>query len=52
MIKIGNKPVLLFVLLISGIANQLLLAQDVSVQATMTETNIFEGESVQLDIAI
>jgi hypothetical protein len=52
MIKIGNKPVLLFVLLISGIANQLLLAQDVSVQATLTETNIFEGESVQLDIAI
>ena len=52
MIKIGNKPVLLFVLLISGIANQFLLAQDVSVQATLTETNIFEGESVQLDIAI
>ncbi len=52
MIKIGNKLAVLFVLLISGIANQFLLAQDVSVQATLTETNIFEGESVQLDIAI
>lgn len=30
----------------------MVLAQDVSVQATLTETNIFEGESVQLDVAI
>ncbi|HAH51466.1 MAG TPA: protein BatD, partial [Balneola sp.] len=52
MIKTGNKLAILFFLLISLFANSMVLAQEVTVQATLSENNIFEGESVQLDIAI
>jgi hypothetical protein len=52
MIKTGNKLAILFFLLISLFANQTGFGQDVSIEATLSETNIFEGESVQLDIAV
>jgi hypothetical protein len=52
MIKIGNKLTILFFLLVSVFTSPLIFGQEVSVQATLSETNIFEGESVQLDIAI
>jgi len=52
MIKTGKKGVVLFILFCTGVAHQNVLAQDISLEATLSETNIFEGESVQLDIAI
>lgn len=52
MIKTGNKLAILFFLIISLGVIQNGTAQDVSVEATLSETNIFEGESVQLDILI
>lgn len=52
MIKTGKKLGFLFCFLLSGIASQNGIAQDVSVESTLSETNIFEGESVQLDVAI
>tara|TARA_R110002124_G_scaffold277449_2_gene448859 strand:- start:3879 stop:5633 length:1755 start_codon:yes stop_codon:yes gene_type:complete len=52
MIKTGNKLAVLFFLFISLFVAQNGIAQNVSIEATLTETNIFEGEPVQLDIAI
>jgi len=52
MIKTGKKLAFLFFLFSSGIFTLNVYAQDVSVDASLSETNIFEGESVQLDIAI
>jgi len=52
MIKTGNKLGILFFLFIAFLVIQPGIAQDVSIEATLTETNIFEGESVQLDISI
>lgn len=52
MIKIGNKLAVLFFLFTSLFVFQNGTAQDISISATLTETNIFEGETVQLDVAI
>ncbi len=52
MIKTGKKLASLFIFFLFVLSCQKSNAQSVSVQATLTETNIFEGESVQLDIAI
>ncbi|MEP1138708.1 MAG: BatD family protein, partial [Balneola sp.] len=52
MIKTGKKLASLFIFFLFVFSCQKSNAQSVSVQATLTETNIFEGESVQLDIAI
>lgn len=52
MIKTGKKLAILFFLIISLGATRTGKAQDVTVEATLSETNIFEGESVQLDISI
>ncbi len=52
MIKTGKIFIAIGVFLLIAAFNHQLIAQDVTVEATLTETNIFEGESIQLDIAV
>ncbi|MFY0684883.1 MAG: protein BatD [Balneola sp.] len=52
MTKIGNKLAILFILLITLGLSWEGNAQDVSAEAILSETNIFEGEAVQLDISV
>lgn len=52
MIKTGNKLAILFFLLITFGFSWNGNAQDVTAEAVLSETNIFEGEAVQLDISI
>lgn len=51
--KTGNLVRLLCVFLLMMMAGQNVLAQsDVTIQASLSETNIFEGESVKLEISV
>lgn len=52
MIKTGNYFHTLFILLFSLFLFQGIFAQDITVEASLTETNIFSGEGVRLDVKV
>lgn len=52
MIKIGKTCSLIAILFLHLVGTQFVWGQDVSVEATLSETNIFSGESVRLDLSI
>ena len=52
MIKTGKAVGFVFTLIFALFVNERAFGQDISVGASFTETNIFAGESVRLDVTI